>query len=104
MTTSGPAKSTFMPRPGRPGVQGLTEYVFKIRSDDNLLCQFTKEHPDVRIVLSLLRPAADSPVESAIVTLLADKQTRTRFLTGQFEIGRHTSELQSPCNLVCRLL
>ena len=36
----------------------LTEYVFKIRSDDNLLCQFTKETPDVRLVLNLLRPGA----------------------------------------------
>ena len=63
---------------------GLTEYVFKIRSDDNLLCQFTREHPEVRIILSLLRPSAHAPVEKAIVTILADKQTRTRFLTGQF--------------------
>jgi hypothetical protein len=63
-------------------VQGLTEYVFKIRSDDNLLCQFTQENPDVRLVLNLLRPAAAGPVEKAIVTILADKQTRTRFLTG----------------------
>lgn len=65
-------------------MQGLTEYIFKIRSDDNLLCQFTREHPEVRIILSLLRPSAAAPVEKAIVTLLADKQTRTRFLTGQF--------------------
>jgi predicted DNA binding protein len=65
-------------------VQGLTEYVFKIRSDDNLLCAFTREHPDVRIILNLLRPSADAPVEKAIVTLLADQRTRQRFLTGQF--------------------
>lgn len=65
-------------------MQGLTEYVFKIRSDDNLLCQFTREQPQVRIVLSLLRPSAAAPVEKAIVTILSDKQTRTRFLTGQF--------------------
>lgn len=65
-------------------MQGLTEYVFKIRSDDNLLCQFTREHPEVRLVVSLLRPSATAPVEKAIVTILADKQTRTRFLTGQF--------------------
>jgi len=65
-------------------VQGLTEYVFKIRSEDNLLCQFTREHPDVRLVLNLLRPTAAGPVEKAIVTILADRQTRTRFLTGQF--------------------
>lgn len=65
-------------------MQGLTEYVFKIRSDDNLLCQFTREQPEVRIIMSLLRPSAAAPVEKAIVSILADKQTRTRFLTGQF--------------------
>ncbi|MHB8632622.1 MAG: helix-turn-helix domain-containing protein [Thermoplasmatota archaeon] len=65
-------------------MQGLTEYAFKVRSEDNLLCQFTKENPSVRIILNLLRYAADAPVEKAIVTLLADRQTRTRFLTGQF--------------------
>jgi predicted DNA binding protein len=65
-------------------VAGLQEYVFKIRSDDNLLCEFTKEHPDVRIVLNLLRPSAEAPVERAIVTILADPLTRTRFLTGRF--------------------
>lgn len=63
---------------------GLTEYVFKIRSDDNLLCQFTGENPEVRIVLNLLRPTADAHVERAIVTILAPQQLRRRFLTGQF--------------------
>jgi predicted DNA binding protein len=75
-------------------VQGLTEYVFKIRSDDNLLCQFTRDTP-VRIVLNLLRPSAHAPVEKAIVTILADKQTRTRFLTGQFAKRYGTFELLS---------
>jgi predicted DNA binding protein len=68
----------------RAAVAGLTEYVFKIRSDDNLLCQFTQENPQARIVLNLLRPSAKAPVERAIVTILADPQTRSRFLTGQF--------------------
>ncbi len=63
---------------------GLTEYLFKIRSDDNLLCRFTQEHPDVRIVMNLLRPGADAPVEKAIVTIVADPLTRRRFLTGEF--------------------
>ncbi len=62
---------------------GLTEYVFKIRSDDNLLCRFTQEH-DVRIVLNLLRASAEAPVENAIVTIVADPTTRRRFLTGEF--------------------
>lgn len=76
-------------------MQGLTEYVFKIRSDDNLLCQFTQENPEVRIVLNLLRPSAHAPVERAIVTILADKQTRTRFLTGQFARRYGTFDLLS---------
>lgn len=63
---------------------GMQEFVFKIRSDDNLLCRFTQEHPDVRIVLNLLRSDAAAPVEKAIVTILADPQVRRRFLTGEF--------------------
>ncbi len=74
---------------------GLTEYAFKIRSSDNLLCAFTSEHPDVRIVLNLLRPAANAPVERAIVTLLADERTRRRFLTGQFAKRYGSFELLS---------
>jgi predicted DNA binding protein len=65
-------------------VAGIQEYVFKIRSDDNLLCRFTEENPDVRIVLNLLRADAHAPVEKAIVTILAEPQTRRRFLTGEF--------------------
>lgn len=66
------------------GASSLTEYVFKIRSDDNLLCAFTAENPDVRLVLTLLRAGVDSAVERAVVTILADPRTRTRFLTGRF--------------------
>lgn len=95
MATSGYAKSTFEGVRRASGVKGLTEYVFKIRSEDNLLCQFTAEHPEVRIVLNLLRPSAHAPVERAIVTLLADKQTRTRFLTGQFAKRYGSFELLS---------
>jgi predicted DNA binding protein len=76
-------------------VQGLTEYVFKIRSQDNLLCQFTQEHPQARIVLNLMRASAHAPVERAIVTILADRQTRTRFLTGQFAKRYGTFEMLS---------
>lgn len=76
-------------------MQGLTEYVFKIRSQDNLLCQFTAENPQARIVLNLLRAAAHAPVERAIVTILADRQTRSRFLTGQFAKRYGTFEVLS---------
>ncbi len=74
---------------------GLQEFVFKIRSDDNLLCNFTQTHRDVRIVLNLLRPDAHAPVEKAIVTLLADPQTRKRFLTGEFAKRYGTYEVLS---------
>ncbi len=63
---------------------GPTEYAFKIRSADNLLCRFTRDNPGVRIILNLLRSGAQAPVEKAIVTLLADARTRQRFLTGEF--------------------
>jgi len=71
-------------RPLAAGVAVLQEFVFKVRSDDNLLCQFTRENPDVRLVMNLLRADANARVEKAIVTIVADRPTRTRFLTGQF--------------------
>lgn len=74
---------------------GIQEYVFKIRSDDNLLCQFTGEHPDVRIVLNLLRSSSHAPVEKAVVTILAPEQLRKRFLTGQFAKRYGTFEVLS---------
>lgn len=79
-------------------MQGLTEYSFKIRSDDNLLCQFTAEQPEARIVLNLLRASARGAVERAIVTILSDRQTRTRFLTGQFAKRYGTFEMLSENN------
>lgn len=85
MSTTKPRTSTFFQPPETPRrVAGPTEYVFKIRSDDNLLCRFTAEHPDMRIILNLLRADAKAPVEKAIVTILADALTRKRFLTGEF--------------------
>src|SRR5256885_12344690 len=46
-------------------------------------------------------PARAGAQRSAVVSA----QARRRLARGTVaEIGRHTSELQSPCNLVCRLL
>lgn len=72
------------PKVGASVMGGMQEFVFKIRSDDNLLCRFTGEQRDVRIVLNLLRADAAAPVEKAIVTILADPVVRKRFLTGEF--------------------
>lgn len=74
---------------------GPTEYSFKIRSADNLLCRFTEENPGLRIILNLLRSSASAPVEKAIVTILADPRTRQRFLTGEFARRYGTFELLS---------
>lgn len=65
-------------------MSGIREYAFKIRSEDNLLCRFTQEHASVRIVLDLLRPASDARVEKAVVTILAPRMIRQRFLSGEF--------------------
>ncbi len=74
---------------------GLQEFVFKIRSDDNLLCRFTRTHPEMRIVMNLLRADAHAPVEKAIVTILAEPQVRRRFLTGEFAKRYGTYEILS---------
>ncbi|HET6398108.1 MAG TPA: helix-turn-helix domain-containing protein [Candidatus Thermoplasmatota archaeon] len=95
METSSVGKSTFIPSARPAAVAGLQEFVFKVRSDDNLLCQFTREQPEVRIVLNLLRGDARAKVEKAIFTILADRQTRTRFLTGHFAKRYGTFEVLS---------
>lgn len=88
--------STFFLWPETPGpVAQPTEYHFKIRSADNLLCRFTQEHPDVRVILNLLRASSRAPVERAIVTILADGITRKRFLTGEFAKRYGTFEVLS---------
>lgn len=74
---------------------GPTEYSFKIRSADNLLCRFTEENPSLRIILNLLRQSAKAPVGKAIVTILADPRTRQRFLTGEFARRYGTFDLLS---------
>lgn len=73
----------------------MQEFVFKIRSDDNLLCRFTADNGDVRIIMNLLRRAAEEPVERAIVTILAPPDLRKRFLTGQFAKRYGTYEVLS---------
>lgn len=80
---------------GAQAVSGIQEYDFKIRSIDNLLCRFTGENPDVRIVLALLRTGARTPVEKAIVTILAPTTLRRRFLTGEFARRYGTYEVLS---------
>jgi predicted DNA binding protein len=51
----------------------LTEFVFKVRSEKNLLCEFTKQRKDAQVVIHLLRPDAASDIRDAVYTILAPK-------------------------------
>src|SRR5256885_9874604 len=57
---------------------------------------------------TLFRSANDEYVRDQLSATLRDTQARLRLGGGSAAVGQrseeHTSELQSPCNLVCRLL
>src|SRR5256885_3050257 len=54
-----------------------------------------KPHQRPARVVTLLEPVGEDQAQPVIVRLVADRLQRSE---------EHTSELQSPCNLVCRLL
>lgn len=70
----------------------LTEFVFKIRSEKNLLCEFTREHGDALVVIQLLRGDAEGEVGKALYTILAPRAAREDLLRhfpreyGRFEV------------------
>jgi predicted DNA binding protein len=70
----------------------LTEFVFKIRSDKNLLCEFTKQHRDVMVVVLLLRGQVEGEIQEALYTLVAPRAARDAVLQhfpreyGRFEV------------------
>jgi hypothetical protein len=51
----------------------LTEFVFKIRSEKNLLCEFTRAHEEDQVVIHLLRGDAGPEVRAALYTILAPR-------------------------------
>src|SRR3989454_6781477 len=59
--------------------------------------------PDVRRILRALPAKRQTMLFSATVSLEVDALARTA-LDSHARSEEHTSELQSPCNLVCRLL
>src|SRR5688500_19565599 len=72
--------------------------------------QVAAEHPDWVMLYQYGNPAnADSHYAGTAPEIHADLPTITHFVaglgtTGTLRSEEHTSELQSPCNLVCRLL
>lgn len=62
----------------------LTEFVFKVRSDRNLLCGFTRARKGVRIVVDLLRPDAHADVRDAVFLILAPHYLCRKLLDDTF--------------------
>src|SRR5256885_3126049 len=65
----------------------------KRRRARKIIRALKKAYPDARIALDF-----SNPLELLVATILAAQCTDER------RSEEHTSELQSPCNLVCRLL
>lgn len=51
----------------------LTEFVFKIRSEKNHLCEFTRQHRDAQVVIHLLRGDIQDEIHDALYTVLAPR-------------------------------
>jgi hypothetical protein len=51
----------------------LTEFVFKIRSEKNLLCEFTRGRPDARVVVQILRGDVGADLTRGIYTIFAPR-------------------------------
>lgn len=58
----------------------LTEFVFKTRSDKNLLCEFTKAHAGAEVVIHLLRGDPGVDVRDALYTIMAPRAAREELL------------------------
>src|SRR2546427_4255622 len=82
----------------RPPRSTLFPYTTLFRSPHAWLLRCRAERARVLIRDGVALAAA------AAATGFADQSHMTRVFARQFEIGKHTSELQSQSNLVCRLL
>ncbi|HEV8360657.1 MAG TPA: helix-turn-helix domain-containing protein [Candidatus Thermoplasmatota archaeon] len=51
----------------------LTEFVFKVRSEKSLLCEFTRDHRDAQVMINLLRSDAGPSFREALYTILAPR-------------------------------
>src|SRR5205807_5744852 len=58
----------------------------------------------VRAQIAPLQAAARAVAEVDVYAALAEAAVRHRYVRPRLRSEEHTSELQSPCNLVCRLL
>src|SRR2546426_5547870 len=87
----------------RPPRSTLFPYTTLFRSPDSTLSGAEAQDPAPEV--SWLEHAASGPALShRPAAAAARRDHRPPAGRGAGEIGRATSELQSPCNLVCRLL
>lgn len=68
----------------------ILEYAFRVRSPENPVMRFTQEHPDHRVLITLLRRSSREPEERAVYLFLGDARETKRFLQGEFA-KRHGS-------------
>jgi DNA binding protein with HTH domain len=52
----------------------LTEFVFRVRSEKNHLCEFTAEHRESQVVVNLLRGDGRADFTEALYTILAPRE------------------------------
>src|SRR5256885_3898439 len=90
----------------RPPRSTLFPYTTLFRSD----AAGVAERPGLEVAAGvpalLVEPQPDSAMAAMIAAISKNRGSGRlpNFLAGQVRSEEHTSELQSPCNLVCRLL
>lgn len=62
----------------------LREFVFQTTHPNNLLCRWTRTHPDAWILIHLLRAGARQPARAAVFTIRAPAPEPARFLRDEF--------------------
>jgi predicted DNA binding protein len=88
-------------RPHEGTALPLTEFVFKIRSDKNLLCDFTRQHRDAQVVILLLRGDVKGDITQALYTICAPRSAWQPLLQhfpreyGQFEVVQEHADAVS---------
>src|SRR5256885_7258205 len=73
--------------------------------DGYKVCEFVRAHPAVaRIPVLLISGVVNSTVLARAAEVQSNDVMFKPFAAEELRSEEHTSELQSPCNLVCRLL
>lgn len=63
----------------------LTEFVFKVKSDKNAVCEFTARTKGARILINLLRADTDSEINEAIYVVMAPREAYSPLLKDSFQ-------------------